>query len=808
MGSESNNYQIEEGQEIAIPVISSVPVGCIGSSEVIKRQCTHTLKVSQPEYQNSPEETCTTNIEPQSLAFETQDCGITLSTTSWNDPVYLNVTGYVDNVYNSFDRTGNIRIKTGTNSVTDLSGVWNTVNIPDIQVVVSDHDSAMTSRTCSTWNDPRYKTSDGLSFSYHGCGEYILYKHKKYPYWVHTLTTSCWQGSCNCGIAIRSHDSLFVIRTCDVIATEFYASGRYYPSISYSVCDNKNMVIEKISYGYKVTLPIGTEISIHVSGSWIPSISIKPSVLDIEQSEGLCGFVSQTKDTSDDLVPRGSSTPISSTTEFAKSWRVTPNSDEELFSPLPSFSSEDLYLKEYCICASEAGHTDDINDFTSVHCNLTSPMIQCKNTRTPIADSLYQECHQDGQSRRKRDTSNLKGKIVKRSALDDDDIVEEISLTYDSNYDPDYLPPDPVWRNGWSEASARQECTNGLSQMPALALCQMYGHLVLSDYIESCVEDVKIAGSTEFLEFTIWLMEDTCKFEIYRNETLFNSTSGDGTSILQMIQNQLCPFNCSNHGYCNRTECVCNDSYIGSDCSTSISEAPRGIIVPDDGLCRTKSRSCKKTNIYGIFHIPALYCKFQHFIISEEGKQISDIVNVRPAVFSYDNMISCEFPESSRKRRSTTNDAEGFDIYLSYDQINYGDSVTVIIFDEECFTCNASTLTCVELDTCSSNTGTHDAEESKSSMTSTIAVIISVVVFVTIVAMLVLWKWKMAKDQKRRRNSNHSDQSIFPEIGVHNGNCPPCATGLTPQYRKENSDISIAWTERTASPADLFQAKS
>lgn len=58
-----------------------------------------------------------------------------------------------------------------------------------------------------------------------------------------------------------------------------------------------------------------------MSGSWIPSISIKPSVLDIEQSEGLCGFVSQTKDTSDDLVPRGSSTSISSTAEFAKSWR-------------------------------------------------------------------------------------------------------------------------------------------------------------------------------------------------------------------------------------------------------------------------------------------------------------------------------------------------------------------------------------------------------------------------------------------------------------------------------------------------------
>ncbi|XP_052071137.1 uncharacterized protein LOC127709569 [Mytilus californianus] len=807
---ESYNYQIEEGQEIAIPFRSSVPVGCIGSSDVIKKQCTHTLKVSQPEYQNNPEETCTTNIEPQSLAFETQDCGVTFSTTSWNDPVYLNVTGYVDNVYNSFDRTGNIRIKTGANSVTDLSGVWNTVNIPDIQVVVSDHDSAVTSRTCGTWNDPIYRTADGHRFWHYGSGEFILYRHKKYPYWVHTLTTSCARGSCNCGIAVRSHDSLFVIRTCDVIATEFYASGRYYPSISYAVCDNKHMVIEKTSNGYKVTLPIGTEISIHVSGSWIPTITLKPSALDIEQSEGICGFVSQTKDSSDDLVPRGSNTSISSTTDFVNSWRVAQNSDEELFSPFPRFSSEDLFLKEYCICASEAGHTDDINDFTSVQCNLTTPMIQCKNTRTPIADRLYQECHT---TRRKRDTLDMAlhdKKIVKKNALDSDDIVEENTLTYDANYNPDYLPPDPVWRNGWSEESARQECTNGLSEMPALALCQMYGHLVLSDYIESCVIDVKIAGSTEFLRYTIWLMEDDCKFEINRNESLFTSSSGsDGNSVLQMIQNLLCPSNCSNHGHCNRTECVCYDGYIGTDCSISISEAPQELTVPDGGLCRTKSRSCKKTNIFGVFHIPVVYCKFQHFTIAEDGKQLSGSTHIKTAVFSFDNMISCEFPESSRKRRSTNDGAEGYDIYLSYDQINYGDSVTVIIFDEDCFTCNVSTSTCVRSETCTLDPGTHDDKESKSStrLIAIIAVIISIVVFVTIVSLLVLMKYKKNKDKQRRRNSNHSDHSIFVQAGIQNENCPPSSTGFPLQYRKDTSDLSIAWTERTASPVDLFKAK-
>ena len=45
-----------------------------------------------------------------------------------------------------------------------------------------------------------------------------------------------------------------MVRTCDVISTELYVSGRHYPSMKYSVCDNKHMVIEKITgTQYKVS---------------------------------------------------------------------------------------------------------------------------------------------------------------------------------------------------------------------------------------------------------------------------------------------------------------------------------------------------------------------------------------------------------------------------------------------------------------------------------------------------------------------------------------------------------------------------
>ena len=102
--------------------------------DVIRQTCTQTLKTAQPGYQGNPSDDCLNNIQAESMIFNTQECGVTFSNNNWEMPVNLIVTGYVDNVYNSDDRTSHIRLKIKANSSTGLSGVWDTVNIPDIQV--------------------------------------------------------------------------------------------------------------------------------------------------------------------------------------------------------------------------------------------------------------------------------------------------------------------------------------------------------------------------------------------------------------------------------------------------------------------------------------------------------------------------------------------------------------------------------------------------------------------------------------------------------------------------------------------------
>lgn len=70
----------------------------------------------------------------------------------------------------------------------------------------------------------------------------------------------------------------------------------------------------------KITLPTGTQITIHMSWTFLGSITIKPSYYDVNEAKGLCGVPNIIQDPSDDFTERDG-TVISSSQVFAKSWR-------------------------------------------------------------------------------------------------------------------------------------------------------------------------------------------------------------------------------------------------------------------------------------------------------------------------------------------------------------------------------------------------------------------------------------------------------------------------------------------------------
>lgn len=59
--------------------------------------------------------------------------------------------------------------------------------------------------------------------------------------------------------------------------------------------------------------------------------------------------------------------------------------------------------------------------------------------------------------------------------------------------------------------------------------------------------------------------------------------------------------------------CKCDSGFIGEDCSFDVSKPPTDVIIPLNGACKLRSRSCKTTNIFGEFLSTSVWCKRRHF---------------------------------------------------------------------------------------------------------------------------------------------------------------------------------------------------
>ncbi|XP_076109578.1 uncharacterized protein LOC143078608 [Mytilus galloprovincialis] len=570
------------------------------------------------------------------IAFNSfQFCGITVPAVyKDSDPkIQFNVTGYIDGQYNKgIHRITRLRLKSLKSNV-DLSGAWDNITIPDIKISVSDADEKMKNRLCKVYNDPHFVTADGKKYDYHGTGEYILYKNTKYPYQVNALFTECANGraTCNCGVAIQSGQSLFVVRTQKVIS-KISSRGLYTPIVDKRICDDKSMIIDEktASNTFEVTLPIGTKISFKYTKDYITYIHVKPSVLDLECAEGLCGYISsQNGKKDDDFRKRNETVATTSISDFAESWELTN-------------------LQSYCTCASEAGTHGGIADKNYIHCNLSQPMEACYDVKTDL--SLDSRCS-NGNLQPKAVSDPLRRGI--RSTDDTDDVI-------------DFTP------------------------------------LIISDDVFDDSIYIGASGDISFMSTTLDTMLMTAKEELERNQTLKEEITDDGKTVLEKLTSLLCLNNCSSNGNCVNGECVCNTMFGGEDCSTSRTTPPTNISVPELGLCQSRKRSCKKTNIMGYFMPPDVWCNIQHFEILENNRSYLGPPTISKAVIKHSYMVSCEFANARRKRSTpnTTVFADGFEIRLSNDGSNYGEVVTLIVYDEECYTCTTVNFTCTAIETC------------------------------------------------------------------------------------------------------------
>ncbi|XP_063435756.1 von Willebrand factor D and EGF domain-containing protein-like [Mytilus trossulus] len=703
-------YTVMEGESIDINFTATVPVGCISSNNLVRAHCDQNFYIFQADYDKSTVK-CSNNDSSRNIIFNREFCGIRVSSLDWEDTKSLQVYGFIDGLYNYRDRVTYIRISTSSTSTPNE--IWKDVKVPDIKVKVLDKDVVLKNRICQSFNDPHIRTYDGQYYHYMEVGEFVMYRNNKGPYWVHALFTNCgigWSGSsCHCGIAIRSRNSLFVLRTCQSISrTQKHLLSQ--PITLLRRCDDSDIIIEQTGYKYKVTLPTGTQILFTIS-SWskfITGISIKPSIPDLEEAKGLCGFPNTIKNPSDDYMHRTKGV-VSSYKEFADSWRIDDTmKDEQLFVEEPTFLSADISVEVhnktalalYCVCDQEASSTVSLDDFNSLHCNLSEATDYCvenSQSSTGSLSSFYTGCQDHVKTRKRRSMITNSP-----SSIEGDDDFEFQPLTYENDvYNEEVSVPD-TFRNGWTEESATQSCLESIHNAVPSNLYSDFGDLSEEFFVQTCIMDVKLVGDMTFLADTIDAMVTSIIIEAVRNESLYiEETASGNETILTYITSLLCPSNCSNHGNCTSGVCICSDGYMGIDCSRQTSAPPSGVSIQYNGVCSSKTRSCVKTNVYGDFQSTIIWYKRRSFQILQSFILYTSEFEALKAEFRNVFMVTVELQSLRRKRSSqSTTTPEGYEISLSNDGIHFGENFSIIIYDEDCYSCNSTSVSCIASEIC------------------------------------------------------------------------------------------------------------
>lgn len=104
----------------------------------------------------------------------------------------------------------------------------------------------------------------------------------------------------------------------------------------------------------------------------------------------------------------------------------------------------------------------------------------------------------------------------------------------------------------------------------------------------------------------------------------------------------------------------------------------------------------------GYFHSQVVYSKLEEFEITDLGKTAKLLTATFQTTYITPTILRINFPTTNRRRRSPTGNLYGnrFYISVSYDNIHFGESMPIVIFNDVCYTCSALTLECNITRTC------------------------------------------------------------------------------------------------------------
>ncbi|XP_021375500.1 von Willebrand factor D and EGF domain-containing protein-like [Mizuhopecten yessoensis] len=703
-------YVVTEDDSFDIQVRLTVPLGCyypanaaVGvKNDIIENQCKLTLRIQTSV--DSTDVSCSAGgLTNEPISFGDNGCGLEFNHTNWENAQVVRVYGASDNQVNVENRTVTVLLRADT--VVTHHNAWDSASSQNISVTVVDADIRVISSICESYNDPHMRTFDGRSWENQRLGEFVVFHNK--DYWVHAMYQTCVNGvpgaTCNCGVAIRNNNALFVANFCDAIigwsVSDGVSSNQY---IEGTFCDDAPMKIDNDGNTYTVKLPTGTQISFHHvtenNITLIGGIVIKPSLADWQMSSGLCGYLDGNMN-NDFRTKDGGTTGDEKT--FALDWKITEaTGDVSLFGDI-TLPDQSTTLPRYCKCRGNERH-----GVTSAECNINTATTLCSGSGSA---RFFKTCAEP--SRRKRSASEPQ--LRHKRASGGGEAVPKFPVVLDSDADSD---PTPLsWRNGWDESTAKVACTQFLQDQKFLQKCEEVLENMANETakgIKSCVKDIKLIGDSRFMQSTADTLAENCRLTAVKLENLTKTPSPAGTPGKTLLDEMLdldCRNNCSGNGICTNRRCECTGDFEGSDCSIKRSLPPIVSSKTNPGLCQRDVYTCNTFYVSGSnFARENVTCRAVHFTIDSTTHHLTSKNETFPAVpMSGGIGCSCSLPQSRRKRRSAHASAvlaNGFFLGVSNDGVAFSDNLVVIVYDSTCYTCNTTSISCIVKSSCQSTT--------------------------------------------------------------------------------------------------------